>query len=103
MIEYKIKLRRVYTSEVTIMARNGEQAVKKAMKTPFPSNPEFEPEILSAKTEEDIKKAASIIARYSDVASEVEMEVAYKSSGEDVTSSITVTSAGENELNMMRI
>lgn len=54
-------------------------------------------------TEEDIKKAASIIARYSDVSSEVEMEVIYKLVGEDVHNSITVTSASENELNMMRI
>ena len=75
MIKYKIKLKRTYTSEVVIMAKNGEQAVKKAMKTPLPTNPdslEVEPEILSAQTEEDINKEARDLVLRKKIIAEVD-------------------------------
>lgn len=54
-------------------------------------------------TEEDITKAASIIARYSDVERDSEIDIAYEAVSGDLSGTIRVSSAHENELNMMRV
>ena len=51
---------------------------------------------------EDITKAASIIARYSDIDRKGEMQVAYKAVSGNPSGMITVSSISEKELELMR-
>lgn len=54
-------------------------------------------------TEEDVEKAASIIARYSDVGCDDEINIYYKSQGGELSGTVKVTPLAENELNMLRV